>query len=526
VRLHQLIGILLCTGAGAIAPASAATKSSAPFDRPNILFAIADDQSWAHTSIDGCAYVKTPAFDRVAREGVRFSQAYCASPSCTPSRSTVLAGRHIWQIGEGGVLYGTLEKRYPLFTHLLADAGYFAGWTGKGWGPGDWQAGGLERHPIGREYNSELMDPRPHETIDARDYAANFAAFLEERPAGEPFFFWFGATEPHRVYEKGSAVRAGKRVEDVTVPSYWPDTEEIRSDLLDYAHEIEWWDAHLARMLAKLAAIGELANTLVLVTSDNGMPFPRAKVTLYDPGVRMPLAVRWPGRVKAGGVIEDMVSHIDLAPTFLEAAGVAVPALITGRSLLPLLTSGRGGRIDPARAAVYSALERHTWCRPDGATYPMRALRTEDFLYIHNFEPDRWPTGGPEFISSNKTVHGDVDGCPTKEFMEAPANQAQFAREFALCFGQRPLEELYNVRSDPEQVHNLARNPAYRIIREKLWMRLRAYLVETGDPRVAGQDPWQAYAYRQTVGFGATFNRTLSAAERDAAAGRAAHKPQ
>ena len=136
--------------------------------------------------------------NRVAREGVRFSQAYCASPSCTPSRSTVLTGRHIWQIGEGGVLYGTLEKRYPLFTHLLADAGYFAGWTGKGWGPGDWQAGGLERPPIGREYNSKLMDPRPHETIDARDYAANFAAFLEGRPAGEPSATLFPASEEHQ----------------------------------------------------------------------------------------------------------------------------------------------------------------------------------------------------------------------------------------------------------------------------------------------------------------------------------------
>jgi N-sulfoglucosamine sulfohydrolase len=526
VLLQKFLGILLFAGGSMMFPLVAATDAAAPVRRPNILFAIADDQSWAHTSINSCAYVKTPAFDRVAREGMRFNHAYCASPSCTPSRSSVLTGRHIWQIGEGGVLYGTLEKAYPPFPHLLTDAGYFTGWTGKGWGPGDWEAGGFRRHPIGREFNQKMMNPRPHETIDARDYAANFAAFLTERPAGAPFFFWFGATEPHRVYEQGAGIRAGKRRRDVTVPSYWPDTDEVRSDLLDYAHEIEWWDGHLARMLAKLETLGELDNTIVVVTSDNGMPFPRAKTTLYDPGVRMPLAVRWSGKIKAGRIIDDFVSHIDFAPTFLVGAGIGIPTQITGRSLVPLFGSDRSGRIDPRRDAVYSGLERHTWCRPDGGTYPMRAVRTHDFLYIRNFEPDRWPTGGPTFISSNKTVHGDVDGCPTKDFMETPSNQARFAREFALCFGKRPLEELYDVRKDPEQVNNLASDPAHQGVREKLWRQLGAYLEKTDDPRIAGRDPWQAYAYRQTVGFGATFNRTLSTAERDAAAGRGAHKPQ
>ena len=506
--------------AGAAQPATATRRP------PNILFAISDDQSWRDTGINGERTVNTPAFDRIAREGVQFTHAFCASPSCTPSRSAVLTGRHIWQIGEAGVLYGTLPKEYPVFPHLLQAAGYHTGFTGKGWGPGDWQAGGLTHPPIGREYNEKLVAPPPHPAIDARDYAENFNAFLRDRPAGAPFFFWFGATEPHRVYEKGSGLKAGKRLADVTVPPYWPDTAEVRSDLLDYAHEIDWFDTQLAKMLAKLEALGELDHTLVVVTSDNGMPFPRAKTTLYDPGVRMPLAVRWPGRIPAGRVVDDFVSHVDFAPTFLDVAGAAVPAAITGRSLLPVLTSRAAGHVETERDFAYTALERHTWCRPDGGTYPMRAVRTADFLYIRNFEPDRWPTGGPDFVSSNKTFHGDVDGAPIKDFMEDPANQRRFPAQFALCYGKRPLEELYDVRADPHQIHNLAADPAHHATREKLWQQLHAYLVQTGDPRIAGRDPWQTYPYRQTVGFGATFNRTLSDAERDAAAGRAAHKPQ
>ncbi len=503
-----------------------AALADAAESRPNILLVVSDDQSWDGTGSAGHPVIRTPAFDRIAREGVRFTHAFTSSPSCTPARGALLTGRHIWQIGEGGVLYGTLPRAYPPFTHALQDAGYHTGWTGKGWGPGEWEPGGLPRHPLGAEYNRRLHRPAVSPALDARDYAANFGDFLRERPAGRPFFFWLGVTEPHRVYEAGAGRRAGKRPGDVVVPPYWPDTEVVRDDLLDYAHEIEWYDAQLAKVLALLEAAGELDRTLVVVTSDNGMPFPRAKVSLYDPGVRMPLAVRWPARIPGGRVVDDFAAHIDLAPTFLAAAGLPVPESYSGRSLLPLLAAGGSGRVEPARDRAHFALERHTWCRPDGATYPIRGLRTHEFLYLRNFEPDRWPTGGPEFVSSNKTFHGDVDGAPIKDFMESPENQRRFPREFALCYGKRPLEELYDVRTDPHQIRNLAADPAYAAIKERLWGELRAYLVRTGDPRVEGRDPWQGYAYRQTVGFGATFNRMLSAAERDAAAGRGAHKPQ
>jgi len=494
--------------------------------RPNILFAFADDQSWPHASACGDPVVHTPAFDRIAAEGVRFTNSFANCPSCTPSRSSVLTGRNIWQVEQGGVLYGTLPAKYPIYTHLLADASYHVGSTGKGWAPGNWSTGGHTRYPTGEQYNSKLMrDPVP-EGIDQRDYAANFDDFLADRPADTPFCFWFGCREPHRVYERGIGLRSGKRLDDVTVPSYWPDTETVRSDILDYYYEIEWFDRHLERMLASIEQMGELENTLVVVTSDNGMPFPRAKVNLYDPGVHMPLAIRWGDRIGAGRVVEDFVSHIDFAPTFLEAAGLRPPDSMAGRSLAPLLEARGSGRLDERRDRVHAALERHTWCRPNGATYPIRSIRTHDYLYLRNFEPDRWPTGGPTFVSSNKTFHGDVDACPTKTFMVAAENQEKYPRQYELCFGKRPAEELYSVAADPDQVNNLAQDAGHAAAKQKLRTELEAHLRATGDPRIEGRDPWQDYIYYQTIGFGASFNRSLSEKERAEARKRGSHKPE
>jgi hypothetical protein len=138
----------------------------------------------------------------------------------------------------------------------------------------------------------------------------------------------------------------------------------------------------------------------------------------------------------------------------------------------------------------------------------MRAVHTADFLDLRNFVPDRWPTGGPAFVSSLNTFHGDVDGAPIQDCLEDPANQRRFPTPFALCYGKRPVKELYDVRAHPHQIHNLATDPAYRATREKLWQQLDPDLAQTGDPRIAGRDPSQAYLYRQTGGFGASLKRT------------------
>lgn len=427
----------------------------------------------------------------------------------------------MWQIGEAGVLFGTLHPEYPLFTHLLEDAGYHVGFVGKPWAPGDWRAGGLTRHPNGKEYAARLESDPPL-GIDTRDYAANFDDFLSDRPDNAPFMFWFGCTEPHREYDVGIGLRSGLKAEKIVVPPYLPDSPEVRSELLDYYFEIEHFDKHLSRMLAKLEEIGELDNTIVVVTSDNGMPFSRTKSTLYDAGVRMPTAIRW-GRAPGGRVVDDFVGHIDFAPTFLEAASLTMPETITGRSLVALLKSKEHGQIEVSRSSIVTGLERHTYCRPSGGTYPIRAIRTHDYLYIRNFSPDRWPTGGPTFISSNKAPHGDIDDGPFKDFMLRDQTRIDFQLAFELGFGKRPLEELYAVKSDPHQIKNLANDPAHAAAKQRLWNQLREYLQNTRDPRVSGQDPWQAYIYRQTEGFGATFNMSLSEEERAIARMRGKH---
>ncbi|MCW5965963.1 MAG: sulfatase [Bryobacterales bacterium] len=484
--------------AGALGTAAATgcgtQQSSAP-KLPNFLFVFADDWSYPHAGAYGDLAVKTPNFDRIAREGVLFTHSFCASPSCTPSRSTVLSGRQLYRAREAGVLFGSIPKDLPLFTHALADGGYFVGFTGKGWGPGDPSALGMDRSPTGKPFQEQRHVGELRQGINPRDYAACFGDFLAARPQNQPFFFWLGGFEPHRAYQDGAGRNPGRKLSDAKVPAFWPNVEVIQSDILDYYSEIEWLDDQLGKALVRLEKAGELDNTMIVVSSDNGMPFPRAKASLYDYGTRMPLAIRWGNSAVAGRVVNDFVSHIDFAPTFLEAAGLASLPGSTGRSLVPLLKSSQRGIVDETRDHVVTAFERHTLCRPDNATYPMRALRTRDFLYIRNFEPDRWPTGGPSFMSIIKQTHGDVDGSPTKSFFMDPKNQASYPELYALNFGKRPKEELYDVRTDPDNVRNLAGKESAATALARHRDRLENILRGEGDPRIEGLDPWQAYKW-------------------------------
>jgi len=459
-----------------------AARGAAGERRANILFVISDDQSYFHTGAAGCRTVQTPAFDAVARAGVLFRHAYCAAPQCSPNRASILTGRNIWQNEEAGTHASNFPRKWPVYPDLLEQAGYAVGCTGKGWGPGNWKISGWPRNPAGPSFDKRKVEGARPQGVSANDYAANFRDFLAARPDGRPFCFWLGATEPHRAYEQGIGVRSGKRLDDVVVPPFLPDAPEIRGDILDYCTEIEWFDRRLARALAFLQESGEDESTLVVVTSDNGMPFPRAKANLYEHGARMPLAIRWPARVKAGRTVDDLVSHIDLAPTFLEAAGLPRPETVTGRSFLNVLTAEASGAIDPARDKLLIGRERHTHARPDNLGYPARAIRTHDFLYIRNLKPDLWPAGDP----FGREGYFDIDGGPTKMWMIEHRAEAAVAPLFALGFEKRPAEELYDVRKDPACIENLAGRPELASAQTRLRADLERLLREQKDPRLVG----------------------------------------
>lgn len=429
-------------------------------NRPNILFAIADDQSWLHVSAAGYRGVSTPNIDSVGQSGVRFTHSFCSSPSCTPSRGAILTGQHFWRLREGGNLWSTLPKDIPVYTDLLESAGYHVGLTGKGWGPGDFKPGGYTRNPAGTSYK-------------------DFAAFLAARQKAAPFCYWFGSTDPHRPYEQGSARKAGIKLENVDVPSWLPDVPEVRQDIAEYLFEIQRFDRDVGAILEAIRKSGELENTLVVVTSDNGMPFPRAKTNLYDSGTRMPLAISWPAVIPHGRVVDDFVSHTDFAPTFLQAAGLTPPAVMTGRSLLPVLQSKSGGIVERNRDRVFTGRERHTQMRAGNVGYPMRAVRTRDFLYIRNFETERWPSGDPPDF-------GDIDNGPSKEFIITQKDSPKYAKFFDLACAKRSGEELYDLSKDPAQERNVVNEKEYKKVRKKLAAMLREEMSRTGDPRATG----------------------------------------
>ena len=460
---------------------------------PNILFAISDDQSWAYTGANGCKIVNTPNFDRVAREGVLFTNAYSAAPQCSPSRAAILTGRYIWQLEEAGTHASSFPKKFKVYPDLLEAAGYWVGYTGKPWAPGNWKVSGWKRNPAGPEYNQHELKELPFDGISETDYAANFKEFYDKKPAGKPFCFWYGGREPHRKYEKGSGLRVGKKLEDVRMVPFLPDYPEIRSDFLDFAVEVDWFDEQLGRMLAYLEEKGELDNTIVVVTSDNGIPFPRAKANNYEYGVHMPLAIRWPERVKGGRVVDDLVSFVDFAPTFLQAAGLPVPDQVTGKSFLNILTSDKSGRVDETRTHVLTGRERHTHARPDNVGYPCRSIRTFDYLYIWNVKPDRWPAGDPTGSGRPEGYH-DIDASPTKTFMIRHKDEPGVKKYFRLGFGKRPEEELYDMKNDPGCVKNLAYAPEYKEIKDKLQAQLKRELKQQGDPRMLGYgDIFESY---------------------------------
>jgi arylsulfatase A-like enzyme len=447
--------------------------------RPNILFAIADDWGWPHAAAYGDAVVKTPSFDRIAAHGMMFDHAYVSSPSCTPSRGAILTGKYHWLLGPGANLYGTFRDDLTTYVEILSKTGYAAGCTGKAWGPGRPQTRG--RPLAGKRHK-------------------NFGAFLKAREGDKPFVFWLGTSDPHRPFKKGSGKKSGMDLSKVHMFGHYPDVEEIRSDVADYYFEVQRFDRLVGNALNLLEASGELKNTIVVMTGDHGMPFPRCKSNVYDAGMRVPLAIMWGDRVATPGrTSKQFVSLTDLAPTFLEAAGVAVPKDMTGRSLMKLLTDP--DHEDPRRSSIIFGKERHVPSQeaPNMGGYPCRAIRTHRYLYIVNYSPDRWPNGTPNFEKAAMpgNWYADTDNSPTKTYIIANKDKDDVHRRaYELCFAKRPAEEFYDLKADKDQLRNLASDPKVRDEMNDLTRKLASLLAVCRDPRSDGKgDQWDHAKY-------------------------------
>ena len=488
--------------------------------RPNILIAISDDQSWLHTSFAGCKFVNTPGFDRIAGNGIYFSNCYAGSPGSAPSRSSLVTGRYHWQNEQSGQHASSWMKKHIPFCDLLADNGYYTGFTGKGVGP--FQYAGNEMDSLWRKENAagpafnsyqytkgDEGDERSAGGIGGNNYYANFRDFMNRRDTGKPFYFWYGATEPHRDYEKDSWKRNGKDLKMAEVPGFLPDNDEIRGDILDYAVEIEWFDRHLVMMLDYLDSIGELNNTIVIVTGDNGMPFPRAKANCFEYGIHVPLAISYPEGFPGRRIVDDPVSFADLAPTILEMTGTGTDGMmpVSGRSLVNILRSENSGIVDETKKYVFAGRERHSSSRYDNLGYPQRAIRSTQYLLIWNIKPDLWPAGDPQRLKPGSETEllplfgideagkhnsdwafTDVDAAPSKSFIVENHSDEEISRFFNLAFAKRPEYELYDVISDPDCLINLSGNPDFLPVEQEMKDQLIRELIRSEDPRVVGPD--------------------------------------
>ena len=465
-------------------------NAQATGERPNILFCIADDASMKSFGAYGDTFVNTPSIDSIARDGVVFNNAYNGNPKCSPARACILTGKYSWQLKEAADHNGRFPSEFRTYPQLLAEVGYDVGFTGKGWGPGVYDTAD---NPAGPEYSSIKLIP-PYKAISDVDYAANFEYFLNKKDPNTPFCFWLGTKEPHRAYELDSWKKAGRQLKEASVPPFYPDNDIVRGDLLDYANEVEWYDTQVGRAIKILNDKGFLENTLVVVTSDHGMPFPRVKGQIYEEGFHIPLIVYWKGKILPGRRVNDFVSFSDLAPTFMEVVGAQPHPQMTGGSLVKQLLSTKSGQIDPTRDHVLLGKERHDVGRAneDGTdlAYPVRAIRNDSMLYVHNIKPERWPVGNPEYGFLN------TDDSPTKSYL---TNLKQGDREyffFEMNFDKRPEHELYNIQKDPHCITNLANLPEYAVQIKELRFQMESELRAQGDPHTLGNgDVFDNYIY-------------------------------
>ncbi len=446
--------------------------------KPNILFFITDDESWIERSAYGWSNLPTPHFDRIAEQGILFTNAYTSAPSCAPSRASILTGRNFWELEQGAFIQAFLPKKFPLFTHILSENGYYVGNTQKTWGPGIYPEEG-HSEICGISFDDKKVE-HPVDGISDNDYAANFEKFLQENEADKPFFFWAGVVEPHEPQGAENYKRLEKEygigLDQIKLFPWIKDTPENRQSRANYLYEICYADQHLGRMLDALEKANALENTLIVVTSDNGTQMKDlGKASPYDLGVHIPLAMMWPAKIKPGRNVTDFVKFNDFAPTFLEAAGIKIPESMSGKSIMPQLLSETSGRIDTDRNFVVTGLEWHGEFDPVSRSF--RTIRDDNYAYIVRY--------------NNVDKNGEL---------------------LSIDEATRPAKiEFYDLINDPWQLKDLADDPKYTQERSRLARKLHGYGMQTQDPRVTNHmeifiKTRQYVQKRKQIGYGQTRN--------------------
>lgn len=421
--------------------------------RPNIIVFIADDAGWRDFGCYGNPVIKTPHIDQLAKQGMKFNQAFLTTPQCSPTRTSLLSGQFAHTVRTED-LHSPLDESVETVADKLKSAGYYTALLGKS--------------HLGQEATNKFDAFFPGQ---GNPMPQDFAKVLSSSTEA-PFFTWYAFIDPHRVYEENT-IPDPHDPSNVIVPPYLADTPDTRKDLAMYYDEITRMDRNIGEVMRMLKEEGKRNNTLIFFMSDNGKPFTRAKGTLYDEGIKTPFLAVWPGRIRPGTKNEALTSMIHLAPTILEAAGVEKGEQMYGQSLLPLLF----GQSEESDNFVFAERNWHD------CDEHMRSVRSDSFKLIYNAYIE-WPHG----------TAADLAGSLAHQSLLTLKQEGKLSSEQALIFqSPRPVIEFYNVKDDPWEFNNLAYDAKYRPLIQKHMKALMEWMEATDD-----FDPYYRRRYDNT----------------------------
>lgn len=433
-----------------------ASKSTETDSRPNIVLIIADDVSWNDIGPYGNPSIRTPNLDKLAADGMLFTEAFLSTSSCSPSRTSIISGLYPHNT-DAEQLSWPLPEDKKTFVEELKKSGYWTGLAGK------FHMGDAVLNDFDVVHEMQWMDAPiglDRRLVGDGSGCDEWIKLLNERPKNKPFFTWLASFDAHRPYYPGT-IDKPYLPEEVRIPPYIPETDSVKKDFALYYEEITRMDEYIGKVVAELEAQGVSENTMIVFISDNGRAFPRDKTTLYDGGIKTPWIVKWPSKVKKGSINNQLISSVDIAPTFMKVAGLEPLEEFDGLNFLPLLTDVK----KQIRTEIYAEDHFH-----DFEDYT-RAVRTKDFKYIKNYYPDLPNTPSADIVR-------DLSWQSMKsEKSKGTLNNAQL-----WCFlSPRPEEELYNIALDPNELNNLASNTEYMETLQDMRTRLETIRKKTAD---------------------------------------------